>query len=651
VFRDQQADNDFFTPWIPPPILVKALPYTSRARDPTTSLKNIQNTRRWRHSRAEKGVPKKDDGTEEEDEAHRPGSHQNKEEMLALVDQVQQGTVATYMNFQRDPFMRGYAPAEGPDVTVSERLEDKHFPGSDEVRGIDDPTQALIAKLWRAINRRLVNPYKTNIGYIYDLYQQLPGRRITHLHWRIRHRLLKVMGREQKNQKSMLRYFAIVADVQEAGLRLTLPEWNAAVSFAARWVGHSQDKENKAALQMWKEMETDAGVKSNAVTFNILFDVASKAGNFVLAEKIYREMGKRNLPWNRYHHVSLIHFFGLKQDSDGIRAAYREMVEAGELIDTVVLNCVMSGFLRCGEEDAADRVYERMKTAHESAPSMPYRNQMSDSVITKVLMMFAKIGQEADGKHPDQQWKDDARMDLGGGSGGGHSGAKTGLGAVENIQDVVQATRKDLGAEDDAQSSKPETDGAETSVKGKGDGGALRRHFQRQSPIVPDLQTYRIFLNHYAVRVSALDKVFCYLEDMKWFQIPIHGAIFLALFKGFALYGGPGQQWSRARLNTVYDAFRAALAENANGMYMDIWMAKWILRAFRRCDTEDRLWEVWAEIKPRCESDFEQGDFDKFEEFLVRLMHPDRRHQRYSDMGMFGEVDPGRWGRGAWLGE
>lgn len=584
-----------------------------------------------------------EDAGDDEDQTLVPTSQQDKEKMLALVDQIQKGTVSDYLSFQRDPYMRRFAPAAGPEIIVSERLEDDKFPDFNEVHGGSDPTRHLVHKLYRAINRRLANPYKTNIEDIYNLYLRLPEPRIPHLHFRIRHRLLLVMGREEKNRKSMLRYFAIVGDVQKAGLRLSLGQWNAAASFAARWVGHSKDKEAEAALLLWKQMETDAGLKGNAVTFNILFDVATKAGNFVLAEMVYKEMEKRNLPWNRYHHVSLIHFFGLKQDSDGIRAAYKEMVEAGELVDTVVLNCVIAGFLRCGEEDAADRVYQRMKTAHENAPSMPYRNYMKDSVITKVLMMFARIGKDADKKRRKHELEGDLKRRPGRSDGDAKSGSKPDLGATMSSQDGGKNTGKGHGINEHA--SDPDSQENAQDGLGQSDGGALRRHFQDHSPIVPNLQTYRILVNHYAVRLSSLDRIACFLDDMKWFQIPIHGAIFLALFKGFAMYGGPGQQWNRQRLNTVYKAFSAVLTENANGIYMDDWMAKWILRAFRRCDTDDRLWEVWEEMKPRCESDFEPEAFDKFEDFMVKLMHPDKKHHSYSDTGMFGHVDPARWGR------
>ncbi|KAI3394556.1 hypothetical protein diail_2547 [Diaporthe ilicicola] len=552
---DRSAETQFFSSWNPPPVLLNPFPpHTARNGEGTFKLSNLPANRRSSHSSAEADQATGSQGLK-------------KDKLLSLVDQTQDSTLDEHLQLTTDPYMRGYAPADGPDLAVSDRPDDKDFPSFYEAREGGDKERETLAKLWHAVQRRLRNPYKTDIEFIYGLYQSLPEPRMPYLHAKIRHGLMKCLGREKKNSRSMLRYFAVVADIQSTGLRLTRPEWNAALSFAARYVGHSTETEAAATMNLWKEMEQDAGIRANSVTFNVLYDVASKAGNFVLSELLYREMEKRGLKYNRYHHVSLIHFFGLKMDSDGIRAAYKEMVEDGEMIDTTVLNCVIAGFLRCGEEYAAERVYERMKAAHERAPAMPYRNYMNDAAITKILMMFARIS------------KQDPK---------------------------------------------------------------LRRQLQKASPIVPDIQTYRILLNHYAVKLSALGKVAHYLDDMKWFQIPVHGAVFLALFKGFGLYGGPdGQVWGPQRLESVWTAFTQALAGKTHGLYVDVWMAKWILRAFRKCDTKERVRQVWAELRPRCEMDFEPEDVDHFEEFLADLFEGDEVAKQYRDTGMFGKS--GAW--------
>lgn len=571
--KKRQAKPDFFTAWIPPPVLVKAVPYVSRAGEVAPGFSTTPITKRWSHSDAEEYKDEEDGGETKKELPS--GFFQNKQELFSLVDQSQHATADEYFQLAHDPHMRGYADADGPELTVSELGEDEDFPSFSEVRAGNDDTKRLVAKLWRAIQLRLRNPYKTDIVHIYNLYQRLPDPRIPYLHSKIRHNLMKVLGREGKNHTSMLRYFAVVGDIQRSGLRLTRPEWNSALAFAARYVGQSTQTESAATMRLWKEMEAEAGIKGNAVTFNILFDVASKAGNFALSEMLYEEMERRGLPFNRYHRVSLIHFFGLKMDSDGVRAAYKEMVEAGEMIDSVVLNCVIAGFLRCGEEYAAERVYERMKAAHERAETMPYRNYMNDGVITKVLMMFAKI-------------------------------------------------------------SKKSAEGEE------GDQGALRRHFQKHSPIVPDIQTYRILLNHYAVRISALDKVARLLDDMKWFKVPLHGAVFLALFKGFATYGGHDTQWNAQRLKNVWIAFQSALQENANDLYVDMWMAKWILRAFRRCCSMEDMWSVWSELRPRCEMDFDPEHVQHFEAFLADLVLGNKTTRVVKDSSMFGKTAT-RW--------
>jgi pentatricopeptide repeat protein len=154
-------------------------------------------------------------------------------------------------------------------------------------------------------------------------------------------------------------------------------------------------------MRLWHEMEAAAGVRANDVTFNILFDVASKAGNFTLAEMMLREMETRGLEPDRYYHVSLINFFGLKGDTDGMRAAYKEMVEVGEMVDSVALNCIINGFLRCGDEAAAESVYRRMLQSSEHASQTssisarpPANDYTSDKIVSRVLKMFGRMSRK-----------------------------------------------------------------------------------------------------------------------------------------------------------------------------------------------------------------------------------------------------------------
>jgi pentatricopeptide repeat protein len=232
---------------------------------------------------------------------------------------------------------------------------------------------------------------------LFQLYKALPAPRVPYLDSQRRHVLLRKLALvERKDEESMLRYLSVVDDIKAVGLPLTPHEWNCATAFVGRFVGRITEAEVGASLRMWKEMEHVAGIQANAATFNILFNLATKAGKFELAEMIYEEMRIRGHAFNRYHHVSLIHYHGLRADGDGVRRAYKDLVEAGEIVDTVVLNCMISSLFRAYEPQAAEQVYERMKLLHRrSGMQLPPRDYKKQREVTKSLMRMAEDGRRA----------------------------------------------------------------------------------------------------------------------------------------------------------------------------------------------------------------------------------------------------------------
>ncbi|KAI6088913.1 hypothetical protein F4821DRAFT_232517 [Hypoxylon rubiginosum] len=467
-----------------------------------------------------------------------------KHELLEIVDQYDDSSVEEHLEFLMDPYLRRYAPPDGPNVMVSNREEDINLESIDRSRSLEPQMAEVVQKLQEAVVLKLRRPATVDLDTVYDIYQSLPEPRLSYISARLRHQLLAVLGMvERKDSKSMLRYFSIVTDVKNSGFHLSQYEWNTAMSFASRYVGRSTEVEAEAALHLWREMERAAGLKASDVTFNILFDVASKAGKLSLAEMIYQEMTARGYPFNRYHHVSLIHYFGLKQDSSGIRAAYKEMVQSGEVIDSIVLNCVISGFLTCGEEVSAERVYEKMKEPLRGSTVLPDRNYTVQKNITKVLMMFAKMGKI----HPD-----------------------------------------------------------------------LRPNFQQTALISPDLCTYRLLINHYGLRLGNLAKVTQFLDEMKLYNVPLHGAIFLTLFKAFGKHGRQGSDWSEQRFRSVWDAFLGALDAEIEGLYISTWMGMAILKAFSRYSSKDELLDIYGQLKSKWDLDQVNSQF--MLDYLTRLM-------------------------------
>ncbi|KAI9170880.1 pentatricopeptide repeat containing protein [Paramyrothecium foliicola] len=471
---------------------------------------------------------------------------QDKQNLLSFVQRGNEGTVQEHLEFYKDPYRRGYAQSDGPTLRVSDKKSDVEYPSRDETPHLSNELQQLLAKIYSAVGQRLRRPSSIQLESIYKLYLQLPEPRMLHLTGQWRSRFLKIMGTPRKrSMESMLRYFALVSDVKNAGLTLGRSQWNYGLAFATKYVARATTREMESGLRLWKEMEKDAHVQGNEVTFNILFDVATKSGNFTLAEMIYKEMENRGMEFNRFHHVSLIHFFGLKLDSNGIRAAYADMVNAGEMIDTVVLNCVISGLLRCGEEASAVETYERMKNGHALAMEIPARDYMMNKVVTKVLLMFSKVSRQ----YP-----------------------------------------------------------------------PLKQSLQLGVQLVPDLHTYQLLVEHYAVRVGDLKKVAQFLDEMKVLKIPIHPTIFLALLKGFYTHGGyAGSDWSEKRLVSVLEALYNARDDNARGFRIDRWLVIWALRAVKKCRSTEDVIQTFDSMAQRWDIPPERQSF--MHDLLDTIVH------------------------------
>ncbi|WDK10355.1 pentatricopeptide repeat domain-containing protein [Colletotrichum graminicola] len=329
---------------------------SSRPRSTTYSNFPCRERIRW-HSQVTAATAAVDPQSE------KSAFRKRKRQLLSFMDHRDVGTVDEYLELVDDPFLNRYAQPEHAKLTISDEGDDTRCLPLNEYLG--DKTTAQIAHTLAIILNRRLRTKRGSVNEIYETYTALPEPRMIYLRKRCRHRLLKVCGRQSRQGiKQMLRYFSLIEDVKDCGISIRRNEWNYALAAATKFAGKTTEAEAEFALQLWKEMEAHKRATSNSVTFNILFDAASKSGNYILADMLYKEMKARGIPFNRYHHVSLIHFFGLQEDADGVRAAYKEMVQAGETVDTVVLNCIIFGFLKCGEDNAVLRVYEYMKETH-----------------------------------------------------------------------------------------------------------------------------------------------------------------------------------------------------------------------------------------------------------------------------------------------
>jgi pentatricopeptide repeat protein len=343
----------------------------------------------------------------------------------------------------------------------------------------------------------------SSLGDLFHAYKGLPQPGVSYLSGGIIRLFLQRMSTPWKTtEKAMLRYLSLLDDMQGAGLPITPWEWSSAIHLAGRSFSDVSSSELAAAFRVWHRMEKDAGIKARDVTFNILFDIAVKAKKFVLAEHILKEMHDRGFRLNRLGRVGLIYYYGKKGDGDGVRKAYRDFVDAGEIVDTLVLNCVMASLINAQEPAAAEQIYERMKGMQE-------RLQRGTNAEGEegLFIRYPPPGPDNIG----------AEM------------ASNALGRVLLNASRLKTVLPDHHAE-----------------------------LQNVMPLTPNATTYRILMSHHAKTSGNIDRLTVLLNDMtRQFKVPVTHTTFQVLFRGFAVHGGSDRsdaKWTAQRLQIAWTA-------------------------------------------------------------------------------------------------
>ncbi|KAF2736386.1 hypothetical protein EJ04DRAFT_489865 [Polyplosphaeria fusca] len=207
---------------------------------------------------------------------------------------------------------------------------------------------------------------------LFHMYKRLPAPGVVYLTTETIHDLLHHLSVvERADRLSMQRFLSILDDMKSANIRIKRSEWTSAIYFAGRFMPTVSADELTSALHLWRDMESRAGVAGGIVTLNVLFDIAVKAGKYPLAEMFLKELETRKLKLHRHFRVSLLYFWGVRQDGERVRQTYQELVSAGDIVDTVVLNAVIASLIRAGEPTAAEHVFERMKRLHAAKKHRP----------------------------------------------------------------------------------------------------------------------------------------------------------------------------------------------------------------------------------------------------------------------------------------
>jgi pentatricopeptide repeat protein len=200
---------------------------------------------------------------------------------------------------------------------------------------------------------------------VFDTYRKLQSPGVVYLNTvTIRALLHHLAIVERPTPIAAQRFLSILDDMKTAHIHIIRAEWTSAIHLTGRAMGAVSEEDLQSTLRIWQDMEHRAGLKGGYVTFNVLFNIAVKAGKYSLAETFMKEMQARNLPMHRHYRVALLYYHGVLQNGNAVRRAYLDLVSAGDIVDTVVMNAVIASLMRAGEPSAAEHVFERMKRLH-----------------------------------------------------------------------------------------------------------------------------------------------------------------------------------------------------------------------------------------------------------------------------------------------
>ncbi|PLB54442.1 pentatricopeptide repeat protein [Aspergillus steynii IBT 23096] len=296
-------------------------------------------------------------------------------------------------------FAQAFGESLDRDLAVRSVIDNRWIeprpPRADNIQDATDilAVQKLLDALW--------DEKKSN-HYIFRLYRDLPHPGVACLSKRSRGTLLRRFANPPNRRwVDARRYLALVEDMIVSKLPMSRSLWSSAIHLAGRASGNVIKADLVRSIGIWQQMEHLGGIRGDGVVFTILFDIAIKAGQFTVADRLVEEMTRRKISFGRTGKVSKIYYHGLLQDAEGIHRTFDEFVSSGEIVDTAVLNCLLVSFLRAGEAETAEQLYRRMihgqktgKQRHIHGPGytsefIEYRDKARD--LNQVLQLSSAL--------------------------------------------------------------------------------------------------------------------------------------------------------------------------------------------------------------------------------------------------------------------
>lgn len=344
--------------------------------------------------------------------------------------------------------------------------------------------------------------------YVFSLYKRLPSPGISLLSVEERAQLLHRFAHPQDRRRSNARYFlSLFNDMIEAGFKLSKSVCTSAIYFTGHKVPRLEKRDLMDAIAIWHRMESTYGIEADDVVFELLYRIATLSGHFAVADRLYQEMQKRGLRLSRRGHVTMLHSYGLRGDVEGIHKTFEELVSSGEVVDTTVLNCLISSLLNAGDLDTAQKIYSRMM--RDSAKS-----------LAKSMTQHSK--------------------------------------AV-----LLPSTSTDFAVRRSRSQNLCAIFEAYLEIRKK---QANQQVPELYVPVVPNIRTFAILFRYHCLSSGDMTAVRKLLDDMeKFFESPPRVIIYYFLFRGFGIHTS-AQGWTEKLLLGAWDAFKRVLYDSQQRM-------------------------------------------------------------------------------------
>lgn len=388
--------------------------------------------------------------------------------------------------------------------------------------------------------RNIVNDYtlwELSEDEIWRRYQNLRVPRCLSIDRRALRLILDSLSKEKpRTKRGMLRYVSIIDEMlaQRPPLVPDMAEWTKCMSFLGRMHKSPTKVDLDKCLDLWNEMENRYNVRAGQITFNVLIDISIRVGQYAITNVLLKEMLDRGLQPDKYTWTSLIAMAGFMRNESEIRKRSRQVVDAGESIDTYILNTIMIAYVRAGHIEYAENLYQHIKQL---------ALLRDEQTTLKDTCSFA-LG------------KQDMTLDLN-----------------------TSASHEDI-----------RTTPNHFILHKKHD------HILQDLPLSvnchPDEGTLNILLQHHCAVSGDFNRVTELLAEMDRFGIKDSITLFKSLFLGFATHGDNQGSWNIDRLDYV---FKSLVSSPQIKLSQEL--SRLVIRSYGRLGTIEALQRTWRVLE------------------------------------------------------